>query len=1233
MQRTLWTMTTVLCLLGPLASGRADDVFDAPGNFNPLVPGYFADPTVKKFGDTFYLYATTDGNGGGRGPATVWVSHDFVNWILVPMNWPTTPFYWAPDVVQREGRFYLYYNQPCNTFGGVSDTPNGPWTPLTPGDGLVIKDRLVKDVITLDTQLFEDKDGTLYGYWGTWGIFPNSGCGFGVFNPDMKSFARLGMIPNTQAKEFFEAPLMIERNGVYYFTYSSGSCHDASYRVQYAVGIRPDGEFAMGPNNPILATSSDGRVHGPGHHSILRQGDDYFIIYHRHDIPFTPNGMHRQVCADRLIFAEDGVIQPVQPTHHGIGDGGKRLSNLAATKKVTASSFYQDTLRQHDYRPEYAVDDNNATLWRPADNQMGHSLTVDLGRPERVRRTHVQFEYATWFYQYLIETSVDGQTWQVFADRRQNYRWGSPLVDDGDIEAQYLRLTVTGTELPGLFGAIWNFKVFSEAPADPLLEMAERAFARVAASTPRDSHPSQGPLRISPMDAPQVDAAGQPVSAAWADRLLIHLDVSDLQFGQSVATWSNRGTLGGEFTSGDDRPVVKMSGGRKAVRFSGQQTLRASFPAPRSLAGNSSFTVAAWVNNPQIAESECLVSWAGRGGPDATTAQVGYGAHGEWGAVGHWGFADMAFRGGPPSAGTWHHLAVVFDGVIERVYVDGQLNNSEAKMLLMHEGRPVYVGGSDPATECFDGYLASLRLYAAALPESDVQALAADEPSAGLLVHLDSARLAYGPLSSWKNDGVLGGEFVGGEKLPKVEDLEGRLGVRFEPGESLDLALPEAQVLADVTVLLGITNPQLEPGECALELLDGAGTRTAFLLPPLAAGWHQAVLVYRDGVGTFFVDGQATTRTVAPAPASLQTIRLGGPESSSCSFSGTLSRVQIFRSALTAAEISQVYAVWKGEWHRPTPSPATYAQKPVALCPTAVAMISEPGQAEGGGLEYLFSETTGNPGGSSSGWIPAPYFLDDGLIPNTHYSYTLQMRDALGNVTTPSNSCEATTNESLFRVYADSFTTPRDFLTEGVRDTVWDGYLDSDSKEGSQAAAIVADAGGLRLQSQGTVWDGNTPRGPWLYRLVSGDFVVQVQVVDYAGLAVRRTPGNTDGGLMVRVPDLQAAGPGEDLVQLNFFPIWGQGNMVTNLDGARVQKGNRLEWEAHRHLQILRHGTLFHFRTSADGTHWSDMPGSPVERPDMAGIPLEVGVFHASYGGDSSYIAFRDFRLICLAGE
>ena len=94
MLKALQPFAAALCLLGAGASAPGGTAFDAPGNFNPIVPGYFADPTIEKFGDTYYLYATTDGNGGGRGPATVWVSKDFVNWVLVPMNWPTTPFYW-----------------------------------------------------------------------------------------------------------------------------------------------------------------------------------------------------------------------------------------------------------------------------------------------------------------------------------------------------------------------------------------------------------------------------------------------------------------------------------------------------------------------------------------------------------------------------------------------------------------------------------------------------------------------------------------------------------------------------------------------------------------------------------------------------------------------------------------------------------------------------------------------------------------------------------------------------------------------------------------------------------------------------------------------------------------------------------------------------------------------------------------------------------------------------------
>lgn len=51
----------VASLLLGAATGFAQKPFNASGTGNPIIPGYFADPTVKKFGDTYYMYATTDG--------------------------------------------------------------------------------------------------------------------------------------------------------------------------------------------------------------------------------------------------------------------------------------------------------------------------------------------------------------------------------------------------------------------------------------------------------------------------------------------------------------------------------------------------------------------------------------------------------------------------------------------------------------------------------------------------------------------------------------------------------------------------------------------------------------------------------------------------------------------------------------------------------------------------------------------------------------------------------------------------------------------------------------------------------------------------------------------------------------------------------------------------------------------------------------------------------------------
>ncbi len=454
-------------LISSTAFAEINEVkYNTPGAGNPIIPGYFADPTVKKFGDTYYMYATTDGNGGGRGPSQVWVSKDFVNWTFMPMNWPNTPYYWAPDVMERDGKYYLYYCEPCQIYCGESDTPRGPWQNIL-GDNeeVLIKDRHVTGAITLDGQTFVDDDNEVYFYFGTWGIYPGFGCGAGRFTKDLKSLTDLVLIPNTDMKDFFEAPFVFKRNGIYYFTYSSGSCHDHTYRVQYGMSKEgPLGPFTYAENNPILETSLDQTVHGPGHHSIIVDGDDYYMVYHRHNLPNSTWGMHRQIAVDKIVFAKDGTIEKIVPSHNGVGflaPSTNKFENIALGAKVKASSYYDE-----NFRPENAVDDNNATLWRPSGT--GEEwLEIDLGKTRRISRIRTAFEYPTSFVQYNITASNDGKEWHVISDKSSNLLNGSPMMEFTDAEARFIRLNFLGAEKNGMSAALWNIKVYSDAKTDP----------------------------------------------------------------------------------------------------------------------------------------------------------------------------------------------------------------------------------------------------------------------------------------------------------------------------------------------------------------------------------------------------------------------------------------------------------------------------------------------------------------------------------------------------------------------------------------------------------------------------------------------------------------------------------------------------------------------------------------------------------------------------------------------
>ncbi|MCK4960206.1 MAG: hypothetical protein KAT00_12420, partial [Planctomycetes bacterium] len=96
----------------------------------------------------------------------------------------------------------------------------------------------------------------------------------------------------------------------------------------------------------------------------------------------------------------------------------------------------------------------------------------------------------------------------------------------------------------------------------------------------------------------------------------------------------------------------------------------------------------------------------------------------------------------------------------------------------------------------------------------------------------------------------------------------------------------------------------------------------------------------------------------------------------------------------------------------PTPDPATFATAPYATGIDAIAMVATTGSDASGPVEYLFTETSGNPGGTSSSWQTSTSYTDSGLNASTQYTYTVTMRDAYANTGTASSGASATTESS-----------------------------------------------------------------------------------------------------------------------------------------------------------------------------------------------------------------------------
>ena len=296
---------------------------------NPLIRDQFtADPSARVFNGKVYVFPSHDIPTPPEKPGRkdwfcmedyhVFSSENLTDWtdhgMIVSQYdaaWVDSTSYsmWAPDCVERNGKYYFYF--PANTnkpepdgtkgFGigvAVADRPEGPYH---------AENKAIEGVFGIDPNVLIDKDGQAYLYWSHRHIYVAK-----LKDNMLELDSEPQIIANLPEQGLKEGPWVFERNGTYYLTFPH--VENKIERLEYAVGDSPMGPFEM--KGVIMDESPTGCW--TNHHSILEYKGQWYSFYHHND--YSPDfDKNRSIRVDSLFFNADGSIQKVKPSLRGVG--------------------------------------------------------------------------------------------------------------------------------------------------------------------------------------------------------------------------------------------------------------------------------------------------------------------------------------------------------------------------------------------------------------------------------------------------------------------------------------------------------------------------------------------------------------------------------------------------------------------------------------------------------------------------------------------------------------------------------------------------------------------------------------------------------------------------------------------------------------------------------------------------------------------------------------------------
>ncbi|KRF19358.1 glycoside hydrolase family 43 protein [Paenibacillus sp. Soil787] len=239
---------------------------------NPVIPGFYPDPSICRVKDDYYLVTSSFAYSPG---VPIFHSKDLVHWRQIghcltteqqlPLGngWLSGGIY-APTIRHHDGWFYMVTT---NVSGGGnffvrSKQPDGPWSEPIP---------VAQEGI--DPSLLFDEDGRVYfqstcsgdeGY----GIYQ---CEIDISSGSLLTGSRL--ISKGTGAAHPEAPHLYKINGLYYLLIAEGGT-EYGHMVTISRSSSPYGPYELCPHNPILSHRSlSSSIHATGHADLVQAHD------------------------------------------------------------------------------------------------------------------------------------------------------------------------------------------------------------------------------------------------------------------------------------------------------------------------------------------------------------------------------------------------------------------------------------------------------------------------------------------------------------------------------------------------------------------------------------------------------------------------------------------------------------------------------------------------------------------------------------------------------------------------------------------------------------------------------------------------------------------------------------------------------------------------------------------------------------------------------------------------